>query len=314
MIKINDLKVEQLKDLLREKELPCTGLKAELVQRLTEAVKGDEVFLSAGSSEYCSATSDEMVDDGAKMLQAQMNVLTDMMKNLISVVQTSVVNQNGENTFQRPASTTAPLHEFSVGNPIENVRDVASLLPEFDPLNNNSLNSIQFVRRVEMLKSAYRWSDNTILFVVQQKLLGSAKLWIDTQEIFVTWEQFRNKFLQDFPCDENPASVHIKLSKSYRYANESPQEYFYRMVAIGRRGCLREEEVAHHIINGINDSDLRKVISRRYLILNDLLQDINTYCGYNSIKYDGKNRNAENDMKFNNVNRNGTIPKQTVRK
>ncbi|XP_061395568.1 uncharacterized protein LOC133331186 [Musca vetustissima] len=311
MIKINELKVEQLKDLLRERELPCSGIKAELAQRLTEAVKSDEILLSTESSEYNSATSDVMADDSAKMLQNQ--VLANMMKDLISVVQTNMKNQNYVNKNECPSTQSLnnvlQIQNSTVENSNDNISDVASFLPEFNPLVGTSLNSKQFINRIEMLKSTYKWSDKAILFVVQQKLIGSAKLWIDSQEIFVTWEQFKNKFLLVFPCEENAASVHIKLSNSHRLANETPQEYFYKMMAIGNRGCLREEDIAHHIINGINDSDLRKVICKNYQKLNDLLKDINMYCEYNTIKNEhtyNRNRNTDSNGKFKNENRNIT--------
>lgn len=108
IFKINELKVEKLKELLRERELPCSGLKTKLAQRLTEAVKSDEMFLSTGSSKYNSATSDVMADDSANMLQTQMKILTNVMKDLISVV-IDMTYQNNVNVNKKECQTALSL-------------------------------------------------------------------------------------------------------------------------------------------------------------------------------------------------------------
>ena len=119
---------------------------------------------------------------------------------------------------------------------------------------------------------------------MQQKLQGPAKLWIDSlQEVFVTWSQFVDKFLNDFPFSVNVSDVHIKMSRTFRQQNETFQEYYYKMLAIGNRGGIPESGIARHIINGINDFDLKKKISNGYQLI-DLIRDIMSYCAYNEIK------------------------------
>lgn len=55
----------------------------------------------------------------------------------------------------------------STPNSYENVRDVITLLPEFHPYDGKSLNSNQFIIRVDTLRSAYKWDDHTLIFAVQ---------------------------------------------------------------------------------------------------------------------------------------------------
>lgn len=298
MMKINALKVEQLKNFLRERELSSLGTKSELVQRLCESVHGDEILVSDEMAD--SKYSESRVDENTKILQEQVNTLANMMQNLMAVVQTHISNTGNVNNTENdiPRDRGMNMQDRPFVNSCESVRDMASLLPEFNPTIDTSLNSEQFIKRIEMLKDAYKWSDNTLLFVVQQKLFGSAKLWIDSQEIFVSWQRFKLKFLQDFPCDDNVANVHIKLANLHRSANETPQEYFYKMMAIGNKAGLREEDIAHHIINGINDSDLRRIISKNYQRLNDLLRDINTYCEYNPVKNE-QSYNRNKSVEYN---------------
>ncbi|XP_053968978.1 uncharacterized protein LOC128870388 [Anastrepha ludens] len=170
-------------------------------------------------------------------------------------------------------------------NPYENVRDIVELLPVFDPSSDRSLTSKQFVKRVENLRSVYGWRENTLLFAVQQKMRGSAKYWVDSlQDVFISWAEFVHKFLLNFPCIENEADVHLKMAQTKRQTNESAQEFYYRMLALGSKGGLSDSSIARHIINGINDSDLRKKISNNYTHCQDLLSDIINFNIYNEVK------------------------------
>lgn len=49
------------------------------------------------------------------------------------------------------------------------VRDIIELLPIFDPASEKSLNSRQFVKRVELLRDTYGWNESVLLFALQQK-------------------------------------------------------------------------------------------------------------------------------------------------
>ncbi|XP_046868586.1 uncharacterized protein LOC124461037 [Drosophila willistoni] len=116
------------------------------------------------------------------------------------------------------------------------MNEIIALVPEFNPSSVKSLDSHQFVKRVETLKNAYNWDDRKVIFAVQQKMQGAARYWVDaTDEIFQTWPEFVSKFLYDFPCISNAADVHLKMLKTKRETTESPQDYFYKMLAIGKK-------------------------------------------------------------------------------
>lgn len=93
----------------------------------------------------------------------------------------------------------------------------------------------------------------------------------------------KNKFLQDFPHIDNAAYIHIKMSQTKCRANESPQEYYFRMFAISSKGNIPASAIARHIVNGINDPDLKHKISNEYFNCNQLYRDINSYCNYNDV-------------------------------
>ncbi|XP_017470009.1 PREDICTED: uncharacterized protein LOC108361771 [Rhagoletis zephyria] len=105
-----------------------------------------------------------------------------------------------------------PFANAYLQNPFSKVSEVVTLLPEFDPSSETSLNANQFVKRIEMLRAAYQWGDQVLLFAVQQKLKGYAKFWIDGQCIFKSWSEFVAKFCADFSRNENVADIHIKMN------------------------------------------------------------------------------------------------------
>ena len=83
--------------------------------------------------------------------------------------------------------------------PYGQVRGIVSLLPDFDPSVDESLNSMQFIKRVEFPKSDYGWDDPSVIFGTQQKMKYHAKYWINSLgEVLKNWSQFTYKFLLDF--------------------------------------------------------------------------------------------------------------------
>lgn len=79
--------------------------------------------------------------------------------------------------------------------------------------------------------------------------------------------------------------------------HETPQEYYYKVYAIGKNGILSDAAIARHIVNGINDYNLKRKVSNEYVYCNQLLNDIISYYNYNQIKTPSTNNN--NKMKSN---------------
>ncbi|KAL7725161.1 hypothetical protein ACLKA6_018686, partial [Drosophila palustris] len=170
------------------------------------------------------------------------------------------------------------------------VKEMLALIPDFNPTSDKSLSPQQFIRRIGNLRNTYGWDDQTLIFGVQQKMQGAARYWIDTiNDVVQTWPEFVQRFLDNFPHIENAADIHITMSKTRRAANESPQEYYYKMYSMGKKGELTDSEISTHIINGINDYDLKRKISNKYFVCKDLLTDILMYGAHNDIRHNSTN-------------------------
>lgn len=69
-----------------------------------------------------------------------------------------------------------------------------------------------------------------------------------------------------------------------REINEKPAEYYYKMLAIGRRGELSDQAIIKYVIKSINNEDMKRHISKNYANCHELLVDIITYCQYSKIR------------------------------
>ena len=62
-----------------------------------------------------------------------------------------------------------------------------------------------------------------------------------------------------------------------RRIHETPQEYYYKMYVIGKKRNLSDAGIEKHIVNGINDYNLKSKISNKYVSCNQLLNNIISY-------------------------------------
>ena len=130
------MKVDKLKELLREHNLPTTGQKAELVQRLIEQCGSDEM-----------ESDDETLD-----LQHQISELQNAMKNIVTMMQQNVV-QVAQNNEPPPRNVESPTRSEQAGSEVCNVqyscsvKEIAETIPCFDPSNESMLSVEQFIVR-----------------------------------------------------------------------------------------------------------------------------------------------------------------------
>ena len=92
-----------------------------------------------------------------------------------------------------------------------------------------------------------------LLFAAQSKLRGFAKLWCDGQAtVFQNFNEFATKLQTDIPSRIFEANIHIELINRTRKSNETLDEYFYQICAIGRKGKLSDALIIKYIRNGLN--------------------------------------------------------------
>lgn len=270
IVKFSTLKVEQLNVLLKYKKLPLSGNKAEKIAKLVEVFGGEE-----------GEVSDDVFEEefhGFEVPEWQMQ-MADLRNMVYSLTQS--VQQLAVYGAERQIHTDS---ENSGGNQIAShvetqtstgmsgaLKDYIAVIPDFDPIRK-TVTSNQFIDKIEKLKRLHGWADDMVLFAVHHKMKGLAKTWIDALPVMETWADFKRMFLKDFPCKTTIADVHPELMARKRGSSETLMEYYYSMLAIGRKGDLDECSILSYIINGLNDSNLtRTLLAMNLQTCNELL-------------------------------------------
>lgn len=266
-VKISSLKVAELDKLLLARSLPRTGNKSEKIARLMACNGNDEVEVEDSESQEDFHGFDE-AETGDDSLTSQMRELKDIMLTLARSVQQlttlsterAITSNAGLNSRDTEQQVPAEVISRQSGSGTSGcLKDYIVMIPDFDPIKGN-VTSVQFIDKVETLQRLHGWSDETTLFAVHHKMSGVAKMWIDALPVVETWKEFRQQFLKDFPSRVSVADIHRELIARKRNSNESLVEYYYAMLAIGKRGSVDEASILSYIINGLNDSSLTRTL------------------------------------------------------
>ncbi|XP_037942537.1 uncharacterized protein LOC119675411 [Teleopsis dalmanni] len=197
MVTIESLTKEQLKDFLQQQELSTTGNMAELVARLTEHVKASGVVL-------------QFTNDNEE-LRGENEELRKQIRELSQMVQQVAINQNNGRNNQNSTSEMP-----SKDRNAHSIREIAEVLPEFDPTNEDSITATQFVERVEAVMSVYAWPEKSVLLAVYSRLKGVARMWVDASpRMHATWKEFSNELVTEFGRRHNLSEMAIT-----KYARE----------------------------------------------------------------------------------------------
>ncbi|CAD7085776.1 unnamed protein product [Hermetia illucens] len=290
---IADLTCPVLRKLLRDRELRSAGRKPYLVKRLIDSEGSDEIELSDNEIEDndddLRQTVSALVENVASIMAAIKNGQVGVppvppVPPVLSAVLPQDDDAIAEAHHQRtPFNITAPTHSTAFGD-IEPTlrrrnetmtstrqptaeyvfqpRDVIGILPKFDPLDDVSPSAEQFIDRIEKLAQVYHWEEYLVLFAAQAKLKGPAKRWIDgLQTTFATWEEFSKALIADFPSRFTTEYMRQRLDSSRRAHNETTEEYFFRVCAMGRRAKLDDETIVYYIRRGLCMKPLQTAIA-----------------------------------------------------
>lgn len=151
MVKISDLCIEAIKEILRVEELPTSGTKAELVQT------------------YIKAKGSEDVQETDNNMQNQLDEMRKMIESLTTavgaVVQAPVNIQPKETSVDQNQSTFS-----GTARSLYSVKEIAESIPEFDPTDMQSITAEHFVERVNAAINAYKWDEKGLMLAVFGKM------------------------------------------------------------------------------------------------------------------------------------------------
>ncbi|CAD7085358.1 unnamed protein product [Hermetia illucens] len=254
---IADLTCPVLRKLLRDRELRSAGRKPDLVKRLIDSEGSDEIELSDNEIEDNDGdlrqTVSALVENVASIMAAIKNGQVGVPPvPPVPPVPSAVLPQDddaiAEAHHQRtPFNITAPTHSTAFG-------DIEPTLRR----RNETMTSA----RQPTAEYVYHWEEYLVLFAAQAKLKGPAKRWIDgLQTTFATWEEFSKALITDFHSRFTTEDMRQRLDSSRRAHNETTEEYFFRVCAMGRRAKLDDETIVYYIRRGLCMKPLQTAIA-----------------------------------------------------
>ncbi|XP_067616482.1 uncharacterized protein [Eurosta solidaginis] len=221
VFKIADMKIDQLKSVLSQRNLATTGSRAELVQRLLDNNGSDEIEVQVPPV-MSRANSNANVSAGSNV-QEQINELRGALDNIVALLQQSVSNQNVQNEPSRESVTT-PMTTTSLqsGNGRkESIKEISETIPELYPTNPQSLTVEQFTDRVSSVVQAYQFDEKCVLLAVYSRLRGVARMWLDAQpRVHTSWNDFSNDLVAEFGVHLDEAQIHRVMGENVRKSNE----------------------------------------------------------------------------------------------
>ncbi|XP_037930328.1 uncharacterized protein LOC119665079 [Teleopsis dalmanni] len=250
------------------KELSTTGNKAELVTRLTEHVNSSGVVL-------------QFTNDNEE-LRGENEELRKQISELRQMVQQVAINQNNVRNNQHSTSEM-PSRDRNA------IREIAEVLPEFDPTNEDSITATQFVERVEAVMSVYAWPEKSVLLTVYSRLKGVARMWVDASpRMHATWKEFSNELVTEFGCEYDEADIHYNMSRVVRRQNETITEFIFRVCALGRRHNLSEIAVTKYVREGLKHRELQMAIAPQKFVFVKEMREACEHFLQNCIKINEK--------------------------
>lgn len=159
---------------------------------------------------------------------------------------------------------------------IPDIRELKEVVHPFDPRDVTCPEAARWLQDFEETATVYGWKDQVKLHCARLSLGGCAKLWWEgSQSRIKTWQEFKSALVAGFPASRNQAFYHNWLAKRKWTADESPTEYTYTMLAMGRKGELSEETTTSYIVNGLGDMWRRaRVAVSRVTTIEGILKEI----------------------------------------
>lgn len=116
---------------------------------------------------------------------------------------------------------------------------MVDLIPEFDLGVRTSLTVSMWIMTVEQVVKSYQCSGDIALLQAVSKLRGAARTYYDTFGIEVNnGENFQRAVTKTFLSALDKADVLQRLKQRRKNKSESHEEYFYKILTIGKRGVL----------------------------------------------------------------------------
>lgn len=248
-----DFTVPELKEFLRVRNLPVTGNKAELTERLEKSDENIWNILAAEKAqrqeEQLTARREEPEVEvtSSRLVQQELELLKrerDLMRREIDLL-------------RREQQVTTEHMRSDEANSATNIgiRALSDLLSDFNGYDNFET----WEQQVNLLRASYKLNDSAVRVLISSKLKGKALSWFHSKPEHLTYDV--SELLESMKSMFHHRPSKLLLRKEFESrqwkSGERFTEYYHDKIILGNQISIDDEEMVDYIIDGITDRQLR---------------------------------------------------------
>ncbi|EZA49030.1 hypothetical protein X777_12838 [Ooceraea biroi] len=272
MEKVSGYKVTQLKDILKELNLPTTGMKVELIARLTTvdpetlaetlsifeagamtvdvedeaaARQGDAAITSVGHGigERTDRLENRNDIDAQNLIQRELDLLR--RENALLQRELRWAERSGSGVATNASRTPAP--------PVVRIRDISDMLADFNGDKDT------WKGQAGILRTTYQLTEDAMKMLLSSRLKGKAQEWYHSTatHLQLSVDELFERMDRIFNQRRTRLELRRSFEKRMWQVGESFSTYLHAKVILANKASIVQEELTDYLINGIPDSRMR---------------------------------------------------------
>lgn len=278
-----ELKVAQLKNILKSRQLAITGRKAELILRMQEHdPMGSWIDEAAAFRTDIEEEEPEDLEQGVSGNLGRREFELSLCERKLMEREIDLLRR--ENAMLR----SSPPSAVSAGssNSTISLKGVGELLSEY---NDSGIDFVRWKTQLTLLKNTYGLDDNATKILIGSKLKGKAFHWYHSriEHFEMSTEELLTAMASMF--DQRPGRLELRrqFEACEWRKSETFADYCHRKLILGNRVPIPEEELVDYIIEGIPSISLQEQTQMQcFSSVQELLN------GFKKIRLDAPKRDA----------------------
>lgn len=260
----NRLTLATLKDVLREMNLPISGKKAEMINRLMEADPSGKWIGSASAKESTEEVPEDEGNDAARRELEMAQREASIAQREAALLERELRAAREEIERMRMTDANATDYEEESRTRGRNIRQLSlnnifNLLNDFEG-NHETFNTWE--NQVFLLKNTYRLSDEETKVMISGKVKGKALRWFHSNSDHLNWtvedllKDMRKLYGRETDCLERRKKFEDRKWKR----EESFADYHHEKIILANQVPICANEIVSYLIRGIPDENLRNQV------------------------------------------------------
>lgn len=302
---LNSKTKSELVHICRERGIPRTGSKAEILRRLRQAIQNENFSNSEHNDD------DDENEDDADRSNTNRHGLLDENAERSNLNRNGLLGGNGGG--RRSIQNNV---DVNIVSSIEDLRltntrrfafkDVEESLQYFSGADHQNI--VTWLDEFEEQSAILGWNALEKLVFGKRLMKGEAKQFVLSELKPKTWPALKEGLKAEYAIQVNTQLIHRKLESTTKKSDETYREYCYRMIDIASPAGIGGPALINYIADGIPESRINKMFLYTAQSIADLKAKLRVFESVQPKKDASKKADKKNDAK---VGTSGTTTKDT---